>query len=179
MAKMKNIATVQSGTGGTFYDLAKAHVATHGGKWFVADKRTTLQQWRAWMAYFAWLDDQPVPRGRKVQSFRGLDAVTVPAEWPLDFDATAPPAPPPEPRQEPISPERRKQLAGMLRGIVADNQLREVRAPTWRDMSPAQAEDRLEKRGAEYPDQPLTLSPMMREYLGRWIEPQAESEIEF
>ena len=74
MAKMKNLALIQPQTGGTFYDLAKAHVATHGGRWFIADRRTTPQQWRAWMAYFAWLDDQPVPRGRKVTSFRGLDA---------------------------------------------------------------------------------------------------------
>ena len=48
-----------------FYDLAKAHVETHGGAWFVADKHETPQQWRAWVAYGAWLDGQTTPRGRK------------------------------------------------------------------------------------------------------------------
>jgi hypothetical protein len=157
-----------------FYDLARAHVAAHGGRWFIVDRRQTPQQWRAWMAYFAWLDDQPIPRGRKVTSFRGLDAVTVPAEWPLDFDASAPPAPPPEPREEPISPARRKQLADMLRGIVVNADPRERRAPTFRDMTAPQAEDRITKLTADYAAAPpQVVTPAMREYLGRWIEPTA------
>lgn len=170
---MKNLTVVPSQTG-TFYDLARAHVAAHGGKWFVADRRSTPQQWRAWMAYFAWLDDQPVPRGRKATAFRGLDAVTVPSEWPLDFDASAPPAPPPEPRQEPISLERRKQLADMLRAAVAKAEPREQRAPTFRDMTAPQAEDRLTELAADYAGAPpQVVTPAMREYLGRWIEPEA------
>jgi hypothetical protein len=180
MAKMKNLALIQPQTGGTFYDLAQAHVATHGGRWFIADRRTTPQQWRAWMAYFAWLDDQPVPRGRKVISLRGLDAITVPAEWPLDFDASAPPAPLPESREEPISPARRKQLADMLRGIVAHNEIRDQRAPTFRDMTAPQAEARLEKLAADYATAPpLVATPAMQEYLGRWIEPEADDASAF
>jgi hypothetical protein len=83
-----------------FYELAKAHVAAHGGEWFVADKHKTPQQWRAWIAYFAWLDDQTTPRGRKAPTFGTLEKLTVPTEWPIGFDASAPPAPLPEPPRQ-------------------------------------------------------------------------------
>ena len=149
-----------------FYDLAKAHVETHGGAWFVADKRQTPQQWRAWIAYFAWLDDQTSPRGRKAMAFRALEKLTVPSEWPLEFDASAPPAPLMEAGERPISPERRKQLADMLRAIVAEHELREQRAPQWRNMTPAQAEDRLEKLAEEYARIPPAVSTqVMEKYL--------------
>jgi hypothetical protein len=149
-----------------FYDLAKAHIETHGGTWFVADKRQTPQQWRAWIAYFAWLDDQTSPRGRKAVTFGTLEKLTVPSEWPLEFDASAPPAPTAEPASPPISPERRKQLADMLRAIVAEHELREQRAPQWRNMTPAQAEDRLEKLAADYARIPPTVSTqVMEKYL--------------
>jgi hypothetical protein len=150
-----------------FYELAQAHVAAHGGEWRVIDKRENLQQWRAWIAYFAWLDDQTVPKGRKAVTFRMLDKLTAPTAWPLEFDASAPPAPLPEPREEMPPPRRRKQLADMLRRAVADIQLQEQRAPSWRNMTPAQAQDRLETLAAEYAakSKVAVTTPEMARYL--------------
>jgi hypothetical protein len=104
-----------------FYELAKAHVDGQSGEWCVIERKNPAQaqQWRAWIAYFAWRDDQTVPRGHKATTFRGLEKLTVPSEWPLGFDANALPAPLPEPREEMPSPERRRQLAEMLRQLVA------------------------------------------------------------
>ena len=148
-----------------FYELAKAHVEAHGGVWFVADKHETPQQWRAWVAYGAWLDGQTTPRGRKAVTWGSLERLTVPSEWPLGFDANAWPQTSAGP-SPPISSERRKQLADMLRAIVAEHELREQRAPQWRNMTTAQAEDRLEKLADEYARTPPTVSTqVMEKYL--------------
>jgi hypothetical protein len=158
-----------------FYDLAKAHVATQGGEWLVIDSKNPAQaqQRRAWLAYFAWLDEQTSPKGKKAATFRMLEKFTVPAEWPLDFDANAPPAPLPEPASPPISPERRKQLADMLRSVVAEHELREQRAPNWRDMTPAQAEDRLAERTATYAKTPPPVNTSdMAKYLEGMRQPE-------
>lgn len=119
MRKSKNHLTVVKTEAHGFFELARAHVAGHGGEWFVVDKRQALSQWRTWIAYFAWLDDQTTPRGHKASTFRTLEKLTVPTEWPIDFDVSAPPAQLPEPREEMPSPERRRQLAKMLLEVVA------------------------------------------------------------
>jgi hypothetical protein len=160
-----------------FYDLAKAHVEAHGGAWFVVDKRQTPQQWRAWIAYFAWLDGQTIPCGRKATAFGALEKLTVPTEWPLWFDAGAPPSPLPDQREEMPSPDRRKRLAQMLHGVVADIQLREGRAPTWRNMTASQAEDRLGKLSADYSrTAPAVSTPDMAKYLTGMREEPIEFE---
>jgi hypothetical protein len=117
----KRAGAVVSGKPSGFYELAKAHVAAHGGEWFIVDRESAeqRQQWRAWIAYAAWLDDQTTPRGNKAVTWRSLENLTVPTAWPLEFDASAPPAPLPEPREELPTPERRRALAAMLRQAVA------------------------------------------------------------
>jgi hypothetical protein len=151
----------------SYYELAKQHLRANGGKGVVVKEREAPEQWRAWLAYFAYLDGQTVPRGKKAVTFQSLtNGATVPSEWPLEFDLSAPPAPVRAPPSPPISSERRKQLADMLRGIVADIQLREGRAPTWRNMTAAQAEGRLEKLADEYTRIPPTVSTqVMEKYL--------------
>jgi hypothetical protein len=159
-----------------FYELARAHVAAHGGEWFVADRHKTPQQWRAWIAYFAWLDDQTTPRGKKAAAFGTLEKLTVPTEWPVGFDASAPPAPLATTPSPPISPERRKQLADMLRAIVAEHELKEQRAPTWRNMTAPQAEDRLERLAADYARSPPTVSTQVME---KYLDGMREEPVEF
>lgn len=160
-----------------FYELARAHVAAHGGEWFVADKHKTPQQWRAWIAYFAWLDDQTTPRGKKALTFGALEKLTVPTEWPLAFDASAPLAPLAEARSPPISSERRKHLGELLRGAVGDIRQREGRAPTWREMTAPQAEDRLEKLAADYTRVAPTVSTqVMEKYLNDMSAPAENDE---
>ena len=160
-----------------FYELARAHVEGHGGTWFTIDKRADPQAWRAWIAYFAWLDGQTFPKGAKAGFFARLERFTAPAAWPLEFDASAPPSPLPEPPSPPVSAERRKQLAGMLRAVVADHELRQARAPTWRNMSRGQAEDRLDALTADYAGAPpVVATPAMAAYLERLKAEAAEVE---
>jgi hypothetical protein len=102
-----------------YCELAIAHVRANGGKGVVVEERGTPAPWRAWLAYFAHLDDQTWPRGKKVQTFRSMrNGATVPTEWPYQFDLSAPPAPMFEP-DAPVSPARRRALADRLRALVA------------------------------------------------------------
>lgn len=169
MRKSKDHLTVVSAKPSGFYELAKAHVASHGGEWFVVDRTNAAQrqQWRAWIAYAAWLDDQTVPRG-KAATWRSLEKLTVPTAWPLEFDASAPPAPLPEPREELPSPERRRELAAMLRQAVAHLGMPEEprRMGLERPRSPGEAEAarrhfeaRLPELAAEYAATPPRLGP--------------------
>ena len=116
-----------------FYELAQAHVETHGGQWFVIYKHAAPQQWRAWMAYFAWLDDQTPLDGRKAEVFDRLDAITAPTAWPVEFDASAPPTQPSPPSGSSPSPslERRRELTGMLSNIIARASLDKPRKSRW------------------------------------------------
>ena len=57
-----------------FYELAKAHVETHGGQLFVVERNT--RPFRAWIAYFAWLDDQTHPKGGRARAFGRLGCLT-------------------------------------------------------------------------------------------------------
>jgi hypothetical protein len=118
MRKSKDHLTAVKTEPHGFFELAKAHVAGHGGEWFMVDKRQAPEQWRAWIAYFAWLDDQTMPRGHKLSTFRTLEKLTVPTAWPLEFDVSAPPAPP-EPREEMPTLERRRELGARLSQLVA------------------------------------------------------------
>jgi hypothetical protein len=127
------------------------------------------------MAYFAWLDDQTWPRGHKAATFGALKQITVPTEWPLDFDASAPPAPLPDPPPPYVSLERRRELANMLRAVVADIQLKEQRSPTWRNMTPDQAVKRLDEIADEYARTPPAVNTKkMGEYLDSMTETSRE-----
>jgi hypothetical protein len=64
----------------------------------------------------------------------------------------------------------------MLRAIVAEHKLKEQRAPTWRNMTPAQAGDRLEKLAADYSRAPPTVSTQVME---KYLEGMREEPIEF
>jgi hypothetical protein len=171
MARMKVITGGGNGENvggaGGFYERAKAHVRFAGGEWFVADKRTNLQQWRAWIAYFAWLDGQTSPPGKNASTFRLLEKLTVPTAWPLEFDVDAPPTPLPEPREEPLTPERRRALAAALRQAVAHLGMPEERRRTdfQSPRSPGEAEAarrhfeaRLSELAAEYAATPPRVS---------------------
>lgn len=167
-------AAAVSGKPSGFYELAKAHVAARGGEWFVVerDNAEQRQQWRAWIAYAAWLDDQTKPRGAKAATWRMLEKLTVPTKWPLEFDASAPPAPPPEPREELPTPERRRALAAVLRQAAAHLGMpEERRSPGFeRPRSPVEAEAarrhfeaRLPELKAAYEAQPPTMSAALSE----------------
>ena len=173
MAKVKGDLTIASGKPSGFYELAKAHVATHGGEWFVIDRKKAeqRQQWRAWIAYAAWLDDQTIPRGKKAATWRSLERITVPTAWPIDFDASAPPAPLAEPCEEPLTPERRRALAAMLRQAVAhvgpeqprDLGFKPPRSPADAAAARQHFEAHLPELKAEYETRPATLSARARE----------------
>ena len=172
MAKMKgggNLTIVVSGKPNGFHELAKAHVAGHGGEWFVVKKGSP--EWRAWIAYGAWLDEQTTPRGMKAATWRSIEKLTVPTAWPLEFDASAPPPAPPEPREDLPTPERRRALAAMLRQAVAHLDMPEEprRQGFERPRSPGEAEvarrhfeARLPELGAEYAARPPRLGPALR-----------------
>jgi hypothetical protein len=103
-----------------FYELAAQHVRANGGEGFVVRQREEGPQWRAWLAYFAWLDDQTFPRGKKASTFRSLrNGMTVPTAWPLEFDLRAPPAPLVDPSERMASPEQRRWVAKSLKDLGA------------------------------------------------------------
>jgi hypothetical protein len=151
-----------------YYELAKAWVRENGRlegdvrMGFVAREDKTPAQWRAWLAYFAYLDDQTVPRGKKAPTFKSMrNGATVPTAWPLEFDLSAPPAPAWEflEQQEKLpTPERRRELANMLRSLVANFTVKEARAPNWRDMTPKAAEARLAELAGKYASTPLSVN---------------------
>jgi len=154
-----------------FFALAKAHVAVHGGEWFVVERENGAQrqQWRAWMAYFAWIDDQETPRGRKAIAFGKLEAIAVPTAWPIEFDASAPPSPSPEPMRPILTMEHRRELADMLRKAVPHEPEPERSPGFERPRSPSEAEvsrryheGRLEALKALYASAPLTESARLR-----------------
>lgn len=135
-----------------FHELAKAHVATHGGEWFVIDRddRAQAHQRRAWLAYFAWLDDQTYPRGTKARAFASLRSLTVPTAWPLEFDASAPPAPMPDQPEPFVGIERRLQLGRMLRESVGGVEAPRRRAGDASDARDAHQPNRLDELAEEY-----------------------------
>jgi hypothetical protein len=172
MAKLKETVANHAppgGGGGSYAELAIAHIRAHGGERVVLsgtrEQGHKPAQWRAWIAYFAWLDGQTVPRGRKAATHASRRQITVPAEWPREFDASAPPPQSLPPSEPSAAPERRRELANMLRRVMADIELAEKRPPTfdvrWRDMTLDQAEDRLAKLTADYAARPTTLSPAL------------------
>jgi hypothetical protein len=170
----------------SYYELAIAHVRANGGQGVVVSERGAPAQWRAWLAYFAWLDDETLPRGKKARTFRSMtNGTTVPTAWPLEFDLSAPPAPAwefDELEEKLPTPERRRELANMLRALVANVTLGEARAPTWRDMTPKTAEARLSELRDKYAGAPAQVNtPEMAAYLAKEAgvvprTPEAERE---
>jgi hypothetical protein len=159
---------------GSFESRAKAHVAPHGGKWVVIERMNAAQaqQRRAWLTYFAWLDDQTSPRGKKFAAFSRLERLTVPTSWPIEFDASAPAAPPRRASEEEPSSERRHELAEMLRAAVRgaspEHDARRARAADARDAAVAHHGARLEELQAEYATSPpVVATPEMDDYLAR------------
>lgn len=108
-------------TADNYEGLAGQFIKTHGGEGFVIrsqtpkdNKRPTPAQWRAWIEYFS---DRRIP----TVFARQHGVVTVPTEWPEDFDFTAPlsdrlwtplaPLPP-----DPIS--RSTDVQRLMRGLI-------------------------------------------------------------
>ena len=160
----------------TFVDLANAHVRAHGGEWHVVDRRKTPGPWRAWLAYFAHLDEQTYPPGRKAAFYRKLEQITVPALWPLDFDLSAPPSPQTRGLDDdwdllPLG--RRRDLADMQRSAVYATRVPEPPKPT---PTPAQ---RFADTVADWAANPPVLSDEMRARMGVAPKPppvQAKAE---
>jgi hypothetical protein len=162
---------------GDYASLAKAHIAAHGGEGVVLygpreHGRHKPQQWRAWLAYFAYLDGRTSPRGVKFETYRRMRAITVPAEWPLEFDASAPPAPMPEPEPEGIAPARRRELAAMLRNGVDNaylplNERLMTRRPGEAPPAPPPFATKLTEGVDAFADRPApTLGPGLAKILG-------------
>jgi hypothetical protein len=92
-----------------FHELASAHVASYGGQWSIVWRHAQEAQWRAWMAYFVWFGVV------NTEVFEMIGVLTVPTEWPQEFDASTPPPPDPKPPSPPLSDKRRRQLASQLK----------------------------------------------------------------
>jgi len=172
---------------------AKAHAKANGGVGFVirafegekgsiqSKQLATPAQWSAWMAYF---DAKGIPS--KFARKRGM--TTVPAEWPHQFDGqwvieTPPPLQPP--RTEYVSPERRKQLAAMLRGSVAASapvaatpDLKRPRSPQEAEISRRHHEERLAKFTAEYAAKPPAMGDALAKQLAAIRREQAKTDDE-
>jgi hypothetical protein len=112
-------------TNENYIDLAQRFIEAHGGEGFVIrsqtprdSKRPTPAQWRAWMEYFS-------DRQIKTTFARQHSVVTVPTEWPEDFDFTAPlsdrlwtPLAPDEER--PLTVEQRRANVARFRPLIAN-----------------------------------------------------------
>ena len=168
-----------------YYEIAKQHLQANGGKGVVVKERETPDQWRAWLAYFAHLDDETSPRGKKALTFRSMrNGATVPAEWPIQFDLSAPSWALVEPNEDLPSPQRRRELAAMLRAVVAGWDIsadgRKTRPPDVREApSPelkAQAIAYHEARLAELAEAgpPAVNTPDMASYLAGMRAQDAE-----
>jgi hypothetical protein len=109
-------------TAENYTELAMNFIKSHGGEGFVIrsqtpkdSKQPTPAQWRAWMEYFS-------DRRIKTTFARQHGVVTVPTEWPEDFDFTAPLsdrlwtplAPLPEPKRN-RSADVQRLMRGLLR----------------------------------------------------------------
>jgi hypothetical protein len=165
-------------TGDAYLDRAKAHVAAHGGKWVVINRRDPAQalQRHAWLAYFAWLDDHSTPKGHKHPAFSQFENMTLPAEWPHEFDAKAPPTPPLE-KREAVSPARRMEIADKLRALAAGLVLRQT-GGRLRELSPAdEAKARLaraDREDARGVADPVERSRIVAHHEARLAELKAE-----
>ena len=141
----------------------------------------TPAQWTAWMAYFE-------AKRIKFSFARKRGMTTVPAEWPHQFDGqwvieTPPPLQPP--RTEYVSPERRKQLAAMLRASVAASapvaatpDLKRPRSPQEAEISRRHHEERLAKFTAEYAAKPPAMGDALAKQLAAIRREQAKTDDE-
>jgi hypothetical protein len=144
-------------TAQNYEERAIAFVRMNGGEGFViraycgpkgsleSKFPATPAQWGAWMEYF---DAKGIKR--KFAVAHGM--ATVPAEWPYLFDLECPswvkeaPSIMP-PKLAPVSPERRKELADMLRRVVAEKNVAALQPV----MTQAEREASLEARYAADP----------------------------
>jgi len=152
--------------------LAVGHIRAIGGQGVVLSERGQPAQWRAWIAYFAWLDADTAPRGHKASTYASLKQITVPTAWPLEFDESAPATPGWEfgaLEEKPPTAERRRELADMLRAVVAGVALEDApRARNWRNMTPQTAEAKLSELTDKYASAPAQVrTSEMAAYLAK------------
>lgn len=192
-----NIPAPAGASGGKYPDPVKPgswaammidHARRHGGQCVVIERNNGAQrqQWRAWIAYFAWLDD--CDGGHKAAVFAKLDKITPPTAWPVEFDASAPASPPPERSPEPVTRDRRRALANGMRGIMGHVKPSGRPAPTpdarFAPTPEAGAEiadhwqDRLEKLRDEYAANPIILSGAAKPAAESAVEPGELAEAE-
>lgn len=134
------------------------------------------QQWRAWMAYFAWLDRLTAPPGHRATAWGALRHITVPAEWPLEFDDNAPPSPLPDQPPPPTGIVRRRELGNLLRRVVdVGPEVSRRAAPDARD--PRQPSLKLEEGVDAFADRgPVALGPALKTQLGKSIPESPQPE---
>ena len=122
MAKQKSITTETTPDDGTigphnWVRLAQQGVRNRGGEGFViyapGHPAATPAPWHAWLT---WMDQH----GIRTAFARVIGIATVPTQWPEEFDLGAPPSDRSLTAPKPvyIGPERRKEMADMLRGIL-------------------------------------------------------------
>lgn len=146
-------------TKANYFDLAKSAVRARGGEGVKLTRDANPRQWAAWQAYFAHL-------GLKAPA--AMKTLTVPADWPTEFDLDAPPTPMRDPEADrPISAARRRELANMLRGCISASGASPQRPQDARQ-PPQSHEDKLAKLKEDYAHRPAEIStPEMAEYLAR------------
>ena len=153
--------------GDNYADFAKAFIGSKGAGVVVhapGESGHNPAQWQAWMAYFDHLG------GRKLATYSKLKRITVPAEWPDDFDVEVPVSDrSPRPRYGAPKDPDRKGTADWVRRRVEEAQRAtkfpsDPRRPDWR--APSQAPRTPEDVAAEYAENPVKLSPEARKTLG-------------
>ena len=156
--------------------MAMAAVAANGGEGFVVERNRTSEQWRAWMAYF---DRMELPgfdkQGRaytinRGRVYEGMQSITVPTKWPLEFDDSAPLPRPLRRDDMPIGPERKRELAAMLRKL-GETIAAGSGKPRSADAPPVTPEQKLAELARRYAGEPVTVGAPLARYLG--VKPEA------
>ena len=123
-------------------------------------------QWRAWMIYFSRLDEMSKPRGRKASTYNALRVITVPTEWPEDFDATAPLSDRSDPGHRGGYDPR-----GAVRSAAYGARVpKKAPKPDWTPADDARAARQaftrpLDELAAEYAERPISVSDDLRKRL--------------
>lgn len=128
---------------------AIAWIRASGGSGVVVGREAKPRQWCAWMAYFGGHTVEIVDKnGRRRtinrgRSCAGLKAITVPTEWPLEFDLSAPAWTGGDEAWESPGLGRRRELADAMRALVASSGLglaRRARPPDVREAPTPEAQ---------------------------------------
>ena len=170
--------------GATYGERAKAFVASKGGTGAILygpdNPNHDPARWASWLAYFDRLDGMSQPRGKKAYTYSRPKVLTVPAEWPDDFDASCPTSDRrPRPkliRAQAFDSDRKATTDAVRRRVdaaAAESAFpRDPRHPDFRQPPPKPKTP--EQLAAEYREKPVTLSPAALATLGLGYREAAE-----